>query len=127
VIDSAARHTLESAIKECSAHLDQFIYRYTKLQDSLARRLLPALYGVLENDDSPRAFLDILNRLEQLGVVPDKERWQVHRNLRNNLAHDYPESIEQTVATLNQLFESWRDLEQLFEAALTAYNRHASP
>ena len=74
---------------------------------------------------TPRPFLDILNRLEQLGVVPDKERWQLHRNLRNNLAHDYPESIEQTVATLNQLFDTWRDLEQLFEAARAAYGSRA--
>ena len=32
--------------------LDQFIYRFTKLQDSMARRLLPSLYQYLEADNS---------------------------------------------------------------------------
>ena len=57
------------------AHLDQFIYRFTKLQDSMGRRLLPSLYGYLENDAVPRPFLDILNRLEQLGALTDLAPW----------------------------------------------------
>jgi hypothetical protein len=47
-------------------HIDQFIYRFTKLQDSMATRLLPAISSWLETDPGPKAFLDILNRLEQL-------------------------------------------------------------
>ncbi len=85
-------------------HIDQFIYRFTKLQDSMGTRLLPAIYVWLESDNRPRPFMDVLNRLEQLGVVDDVSLWQFFRNLRNNLAHDYPESIDQTVETLNLLF-----------------------
>ncbi|MDZ7762165.1 MAG: hypothetical protein U5L00_18170 [Desulfovermiculus sp.] len=85
-------------------HIDQFIYRFTKLQDSMGKRLLPAIYAWLESDNRPRPFMDVLNRLEQLGVIDDVNLWQFFRNLRNNLAHDYPESIDQTVETLNLLF-----------------------
>ncbi|MFP4258470.1 MAG: hypothetical protein ACLFRE_05640 [Desulfovermiculus sp.] len=85
-------------------HIDQFIYRFTKLQDSMGTRLLPAIYVWLESDNRPRPFMDVLNRLEQLGVIDDVNLWQFFRNLRNNLAHDYPESIDQTVDTLNLLF-----------------------
>lgn len=105
----------ESLSEEQIEHIDQFIYRFTKLQDSMGRRLLPALYTWLENDDRPVPFLDMLNRLEQLGILEDVSRWQFYRNLRNNLAHDYPESIEQTVQTLNILFREIDALESLYQ------------
>jgi hypothetical protein len=107
------------------AHLDQFIYRFTKLQDSMARRLLPSLYTWLENDPTPRPFIDILNRLEQLGVLTDVASWQRFRNLRNNLAHDYPESRDQTVATLNELFDTWQELEAMFTTARDVFERRS--
>jgi transcriptional regulator with XRE-family HTH domain len=108
------------------AHLDQFIYRFTKLQDSMARRLLPSLYTWLENDPSPRPFIDILNRLEQLGVLTDVASWQRFRNLRNNLAHDYPGRRDQTVATLNELFDTWQELEAMFATAREEFERRVS-
>ncbi|MFW6315054.1 MAG: hypothetical protein ACOC0S_05660 [Desulfohalobiaceae bacterium] len=84
-------------------HIDQFIYRFTKMQDSMASRLIPGIYSWMEANDRPRPFLDILNRLEQLGLI-EVEEWQFFRNLRNSLTHDYPESIEQTVQALNMLY-----------------------
>lgn len=85
-------------------HIDQFIYRFTKMQDSMGMRLIPSLYTWLEDDNKPRPFLDILNRFEKLGIIKSVEDWQFFRNLRNSLSHDYPETIAQTVETLNLLF-----------------------
>lgn len=95
-------------------HLDQFIYRFTKLQDSMATRLLPAIYAWLEGESRPMPFLDILNRLEQLGLIENVEQWQFFRNLRNNLAHDYPESLDQTATTLNLLFRNIETLKSMY-------------
>ena len=83
--------------------VDQLIYRFTKMQDSLGTRFLPALFALLEGDDRPQPFLDILNRLEQLRVIDSVDTWQFFRDLRNRLAHDYPESLAQTVQTINTL------------------------
>ena len=85
-------------------HVDQFIYRFSKMQDSLGTRLIPALYSWLEGDQTPRPFLDILNRLEKLRIIKSVDDWQFFRNLRNNLTHDYPETLEQTVETLGLLY-----------------------
>jgi IS1 family transposase len=74
-------------------HIDQFIYRFSKMQDSMGMRLIPSLYSWLEGDTTPRPFLDILNRFEKLGIINSTDDWQFFRNLRNNLAHDYPESV----------------------------------
>ncbi|MEA3241183.1 MAG: hypothetical protein U9P37_06400 [Pseudomonadota bacterium] len=120
-----------TALKEASderiEHLDQFIYRFTKLQDSMGTRLLPSLYRFFENSSQPIPFLDILNHLEQLGILTSVEYWQFFRNLRNNLAHDYPESIHQTVLTLNTLYNKWRHLEELYYQARKYYQSRKKP
>jgi hypothetical protein len=117
--------TLKALDDDAVLRLDQFVYRFTKLQDSMARRLLPSLYSLLEADTEPKPFLDILSRLEQLEVLPSVQTWQRFRNLRNNLAHDYPESLDQTAETLNQLLQTWGDLEEIFVRARDAYRRRA--
>lgn len=105
---------MEHASEDQIEHIDQFIYRFMKLQDSLGTRLLPSLYTILEQNTQPRPFLDMLNRLEQLEVLPSAADWQFFRNLRNNLAHDYPETIEQTVLTLNILHSHWPKLHDFY-------------
>ncbi|RKX86493.1 MAG: hypothetical protein DRP70_10065 [Spirochaetes bacterium] len=98
-----------------SAHLDQFLFRFIKMQDSIAKRLLPSLYQVLEDNQEPRPFLDILNRLESLDVLESVDTWQFFRNLRNNLAHDYPESREQNITNLNILFQRWQEFSAFYQ------------
>ena len=113
--------TLKGASDERIEHLDQFIYRFTKLQDSMGTRLLPSLHSFFENSSQPIPFLDKLNRLEQLGIITSVEDWQFFRNLRNNLAHDYPESVDQTVLTLNTLYDKWPLLKELYLQARNYY------
>ena len=97
--------------------IDQLIYRFTKLQDAIGHRLFPVIFTVLESDSDPRPFIDILNYLEKIKIIESVEEWQMLRNLRNNLAHDYPESIKQTVDTLNILYTKWRILEDMYHSS----------
>ncbi len=113
--------TLHSLPDDIVPVLDQFIYRFTKLQDSMASRLLPSLHSLLRADDAPRPFLDVLAYLEKLGVLSSEEEWLFFRVLRNNLAHDYPESADQTAQTLNTLYDRWRDIRRMFITARDYY------
>ncbi len=106
------------------AFIDQFLFRFSKLQDSIARRLCPGLFQLIENDISPHPFLDILNRLEKLGAISSVETWQFFRYLRNNLAHDYPESLEQNIANLNTLFTRWTDFSDLYSDLKNTYMKY---
>ena len=105
---------LKSASEEQIGHIDQFVYRFTKLQDAMGARLFPSLYAWNEERYEPKPFRDVLNRLEQLEILPSVRRWQFFRDLRNVLAHDYPETIDQTVMTLNTLHREWQQMEQLY-------------
>ena len=109
------------------ALVDQFIYRFTKLQDAMGTRLFPPLVAMITGNDDPRPFLDVLNQLEKNGVIGSVETWQKLRALRNNMAHEYPDSIEQCTATLNMLFVEWHQLETMFLAARTYYEDKLKP
>jgi uncharacterized protein with HEPN domain len=57
----------------------------------------------------------VANRLEKLKIMDSADEWQFFRNLRNNLAHDYPESLAQTVETLNLLHREIRKFLSIFQ------------
>jgi len=104
----------ENLDEDIIEHVDQLVYRFTKMQDSMGTRLLPSLYAYIEAEDSPKPFLTILLQLEKLRILTSAESWQFFRNLRNNLAHDYPENIDQTAATLNMLNDEFPTFEKMY-------------
>ena len=65
--------TMESLADETVLLLDQFIYRFTKLQDAMGTRLFPALVSMIAGSDAPRPFIDTLNQLEKAGIVSSAE------------------------------------------------------
>ncbi len=62
-----------------------------KLQDTLGERLIPATLGMLAETFEDWPMRDRLDRLEKLGYV-DVESWLRWRELRNRLAHEYPDA-----------------------------------
>ena len=105
---------LNALSDEQTAVLDQFLYRFAKLQDCIDLRLIPAVYALLESDTSAHPFIDILNRLEKLGVLTSAADWQYFRSLRNNFAHEYPDRPEDIVHGLNALYASWDKFMMLY-------------
>jgi hypothetical protein len=72
--------------------LDQFAYRYTRLQDDMGARLMPAVLKALGEDIAPMSAIDRFARLEQLGWLDSADAWLVLRQVRNQFAHDYPDN-----------------------------------
>ena len=81
--------------------VDQFILRFSKLQDVIGARLFPAILDFLEEPFETRPMLDKLNRLEKLGFLESVERWQYLREVRNRFTHDYPDDPERNAVNLN--------------------------
>ena len=78
--------------KEDRRLLDQFAYRYTRLQDDMGARLMPAVLKALGEDIGPMSAIDRFSRLEQLGWLSSADEWLAMRQVRNQFAHDYPDS-----------------------------------
>lgn len=73
---------------------DQILYRFTKLQDAMGERLVPATLGWLREPCEDWSMRDRLDRLEKLGYLTT-EGWLQWREVRNRLAHEYPNAEEQ--------------------------------
>ena len=81
--------------------LDQFAYRYTRLQDDIGAKLMPAVLKALGEDVALMSAIDRFARLEQLGWLASADEWQTLRQIRNQFTHDYPDNP-------TERFERWQ-------------------
>ena len=99
---------------------DQFILRFTKLQDALGAQLYPALLAHLQEAYEDRPMLDKLNRMEKLGFLGSVEQWQSLRVIRNRLTHDYPTDDALKAAYLNDAVDAVAVLGDLLDRVAQA-------
>lgn len=93
--------------------LDQFAYRFTRLQDDMSGRLFQALLGALGEEIVAMSVIDRLNRLEQLGWIPLADEWLELRRIRNEFAHDYSENQELHHVRLRQAMAAGQRLMEI--------------
>lgn len=86
--------------------LDQFAYRYTRLQDDMGNKLFPACLMVLGENVKEMAAIDRFNRLEQLGWLVSTDQWMELRKTRNEFSHDYPEALAIRYARISLAIEA---------------------
>ena len=83
--------------------IDQFIFRFSKLQDAIGAKIFRYTLEILEEDVTSLPMRDILNRLERFNIIPSTDEWIYIRELRNEIAHDYPLYESEVVEILNEL------------------------
>jgi hypothetical protein len=104
-------------------HIDQFLFRFSKLQDAMGEKLFVLLLEFMQEESvKSRPFIDILNRLEQLGLLDDKNIWLELRKIRNNIAHQYDDEPQQAADALNAIYAAKPVLENIYTAIIASYN-----
>ncbi len=101
-IDLLWVESLESS-DEYSEMLDAFVSRYSRLQDTLGDKLIPAMLRA--NLEKTGSQLDNLLRAEKLGWIQSTQDWIELRELRNRLVHEYMESAEDLLSALLQAMQ----------------------
>ncbi len=96
-------------------HIDQFLFRFSKLQDAIGQRLFKKVLLALKEDIETMAFIDILNRLEKLQIIDSSNQWELLRELRNSIAHHYDNDPLEMSQALNIIFESKTILESIYQ------------
>jgi hypothetical protein len=84
-------------------HIDQFLFRFAKLQDTLGEKVFPTLLLLLSETISNKPFIDILHKLEKLELL-NKADWLALRQIRNNVAHEYAFNTSEIVESLNAIY-----------------------
>ncbi len=102
--------------------LDQFLFRFSKLQDTIGEKLFKALLIFLDEEVENKPFIDILNRLEKLEILESVEVWRDLRDIRNELAHNYEDSSEEMAIAINNIYNKKDILLSIYTAIVNNYN-----
>jgi len=95
--------------------VDQFLYRFGKLQDAVGEKLFPAILLFLHEEKiRSKSFIDILNRLEKLEIIDSKEAWFELRKIRNDLSHNYDDNPEEMASAINYIYEKKEILASIY-------------
>jgi hypothetical protein len=100
------------------SYLDQYIFRFSKLQDALGQKLFKAVLDVLGENFHNKPFLDIFHRLEQLDIVENYPLWQELRVIWNEIAHEYEENPSEMAEKLNEILNGKEALENYLNMVL---------
>lgn len=95
--------------------IDQFIFRFSKLQDAIGAKIFRCTLELLDEDVSSLPMRDILNRLERFNFIPSADEWVYIRELRNEIAHDYPLYENDVVAILNELITKLNVITDIYD------------
>ena len=95
--------------------IDQFIFRFSKLQDAMGAKIFRNLLAYWDEDIVNLPMRDVLDRLERYRIIPSVNDWVYIRELRNELSHDYPLQETDVVAVLNELFRKVNVLLDIYD------------
>ncbi len=118
-------NSYNSLTKDDIQALDQFLFRFSKLRDAMGRKLFKLIMIFVEGDEllvEQMPFLDILNRLEKIGILK-KESWQILRDIRNELAHNYDDDPQEMSEILNRIYYQKETLFQIYNNCKRYLNR----
>ncbi len=96
--------------------LDQFAYRFAKLQDTMSVKLFRRFaLDVLHEPVESLPVIDILNLLEKYRYLPSALRWQEIREVRNQITHEYCLEPDELIETLEFAFGMVTEMSEIVD------------
>ena len=96
-------------------HIDQFLFRFSKLQDTMGQKLFKTFLASLDENIENLAFVDILNKLEKLEILQDINTWRELREYRNELSHNYDDDPIISSNIINNLYNKKTAMELIYQ------------
>lgn len=84
-------------------YLEILTTRFSKLQDLIGGKIFTLILSSVEENVEKLTMLDKLNLLEKKEFLESVKKWQLLRELRNDIAHDYPNQLEELVEDINKI------------------------
>jgi len=117
---------LETLSDEDAAWLDQLLFRFAKLQDTMGDRIFPDGLALLGEEFADRPFIDALNRMEALSLIPSRQWWMELREFRHQVAHESPDRREEQAASINAIIGQCDELIRTLDTFTLAVDEKVS-
>jgi hypothetical protein len=102
--------------KEHKRLVNSFLYTYTKLQDNIGAKLFKeVLYELKEIENKHLPMLDILHKLEELNILYDIQNWEILREIRNELTHEYELNPISRQENIKKAMWGYQELKNIYE------------
>lgn len=96
--------------------VNSFLFNFSKLQDKIGAKLFKEiLYELKEIDTLSIPMIDVLNILEKLEILKDKDQWEMLRELRNTLSHEYPFNTDERIENILHALKGYEYLEKIYK------------
>lgn len=95
-------------------HIDQYLFRFAKLQDAMGEKLFRAFLLFLDEEIEGKPFVDVLNTMEKLSILASAEAWRKLRDIRNELSHQYDDDPEEMSIVLNKILSEKHQIEEIY-------------
>jgi len=93
--------------------LESFGAKFGRMQDTVMDKLIPQLLRAA--GEIPGTAIDNLNRAERLNLISEANDWIIMRRVRNQLVHEYIDSITEMVLPLRQARQFTEDLHKAYK------------
>jgi len=104
------------------AILDAYLKRFSSVQDFLGAKIFSLLLDV--SGIGSGKMSEVLYAMEKEEIIDSLDNWIELREVRNDLEHDYPESLEEALKDLKFCIDSFEVLERYYLNALRFAKRH---
>lgn len=94
---------------------DQLLFRFSKLQDEIGRSIIKSMCDLLENTRENTSFIDYLNIAEKYEILESAHDWDIIQTIRNSITHDYENDNEYQVQTINDVYNAYKKVRQIFD------------
>jgi len=96
--------------------INSFLFTFSKLQDLIGAKLFKeVLYELKEIENKHTPMLDVLHKLEQLNMIENANEWDILREIRNELTHEYELSYENRIENIKKAIWGYEELVKIYK------------
>ncbi len=106
----------QSLSKDEVQAIDQYLFRFAKLQDSMGEKLFKVLLGRFEQNADKLPFLDVIKKMEKYIDMDIVNEWQDLMNIRNQLSHEYEDDAIEMANSINLIYAKKEVIEGIYLA-----------
>ena len=94
--------------------IDQYLYRFSKLQDTLGDKVFKLLVQEYVDNVNSLSFKDMLYKLEKIDYLSSAKEWIYLREIRNEIAHQYDDEADEMTQAMNKIINQKEILKAIY-------------